>query len=98
ADPRQGLNLFVKPMVSTDPATWYSKRTQGGTDYGLRVTQLFGSQALATIQSSYHRDRNRLTAADSIQYTDLTCVGGTRERPCDFPPEPGAIWGGYGNL
>jgi outer membrane receptor protein involved in Fe transport len=98
ADPRQGLNIYVRPIVSPDRSTWYSERTQGGTDYGLRLTQLFGSRALATLRGSYHRDRNTLTADEGIQYTDWTCAGGTRERRCAFPPDPNAIWGGYGRI
>lgn len=97
ADPRQGLgSIYVRPPVSPDPSTWYSTRTQGGADYGIRLTQLFGSQALATLQGSYHQDRNSLGAADGIQYKDWTCAGGTPNNPCHFPPEPNSIQGGYG--
>jgi len=97
ADPRQGLGvLFVAPIVSPQRSTWYSTRTQGNTDYGLRVTRLFASRALATIQGGYHRDRNSITAADEIQYRDWRCVGGTPEQRCDAPAEPNDIWGGYG--
>jgi hypothetical protein len=98
ADPRQGLNVQVNPIVSPDPSTWYSTRAQGGTDYGVRLTQLFGSRALVTIQGSFHRDRNSLGADDRIQYADWTCAGGTRERACAFPPEPNSISGGYGGI
>ena len=78
ADPRQGLGAFyVTPIVSPDPSTWYSARDQGGTDYGVRLTQLFGSQAIATLQGSYHQDKNSLTAPDGIRYDDWTCGGGT---------------------
>jgi hypothetical protein len=98
ADPRQGLNVQVTPIVSPDPSTWSSTRAQGGTDYGLRLTRLFGSRGLATLQGSHHQDRNSLGAVDRIQYTDLTCSGGTQEEPCDFPPEANAISGGYGRI
>jgi outer membrane receptor protein involved in Fe transport len=97
ADPRQGLGAGdVNPPVSLNPSTWYSSRAQGGTDYGVRVTQLFGPRAIATIQGSYHKDGNALTAPDGIRYTDYTCAGGTPDHPCDFPPEPNNIVGGYG--
>ena len=96
ADPRQGLNVFVRPIVSPDRSTWYSERIQGGTDYGLRLTRLFGSLALATAQGSYHRDRNELTAAETIRHEDQTCIGGTPERAC--AGQTNAVWGGYGNI
>jgi hypothetical protein len=96
ADPRQGLGISVRPIVSSDPSTWYSARTQGGTDYGIRLTQLFGSRALATLQGAYHRDRNSLDAAQGIRYMDQTCLGGTQSNPCALPPEFNAITGGYG--
>lgn len=98
ADPRQGGRVQVGSIVSPVRSTWYSTRSQGGADYGLRLTELFGSRALATIQGAYHRDQNRLTAADEIRYVDQTCAGGIPELACAFPPEANAIWGGYGAL
>jgi outer membrane receptor protein involved in Fe transport len=97
ADPRQGLGIYdVTPPLSLERSTWYSARTQGGTDYGVRLQQLFGAEALATLQGSYHRDKNSLSAGGGIQYTDLTCVGGTPANPCTPPPEPNSVSGGYG--
>jgi Carboxypeptidase regulatory-like domain/TonB dependent receptor/TonB-dependent Receptor Plug Domain len=97
ADPRQGLGaIFVTPVVSPVPSTWYSARDQGGTDFGIRLNQLFGSRAIATLQGSYHRDKNALTAPDGIRYEDWRCAGGTASSPCDPPPEPSNITGGYG--
>ncbi len=72
------------------------ERSQGGTDFGVRATQLFGSQAIATFQGSYHKDENGLTPPDDIRYEDQTCTGGTHDDPCSFPPEPNSITGGYG--
>ena len=96
ADPRQGLGIYdVQPPVSLEPSTWYSSRAQGGTDFGVRLQQLFGARALATLQGSYHRDKNSLAAGGGIQYTDLTCAGGTPTQPCAPPPEP-PVSGGYG--
>ncbi|HKF42079.1 MAG TPA: carboxypeptidase regulatory-like domain-containing protein [Thermoanaerobaculia bacterium] len=97
ADPRQG-QVHVNAIISSDPSTWFSTRTQGGTDFGIRLTQLFGSQALATLQGSYHKDRNTLGAPDGIRTTDLTCAGGTLDKPCALPPEPHSIQGGYGQI
>jgi outer membrane receptor protein involved in Fe transport len=97
ADPSQGFaGLKARPPLSLDPSTWYSSRTQGGTDYALRLTQLFGTGTIATIQGSYHRDRNTLSAANTIRYTDLTCEGGTPDHPCELPPEANNVTGGYG--
>ncbi len=99
ADPRQGLGVGdVTPPVSLDPSTWYSARQQGGTDFGIRLTQLFGSKAIATLQGSYHKDNNSLTAPPGIRYTDETCIGGTPDDPCNRPPEPNSITGGYGQV
>jgi len=97
ADPRQGLGVGqVTPPVSLDPSTWYSSRFQGGTDFGLRVTQLFGSQALATIQGAYHKDKDTLEAPGSVRVRNLECEGGTPDNPCAFPPVDAAVSGGYG--
>src|SRR5262249_43571536 len=47
ADPRDGpADLGVTPIVNPDPDTWNATRRYGGTDLGLRATQLLGSQAL----------------------------------------------------
>ncbi len=97
ADPRQGLGVAqVTPPVSLVPSTWYSERSQGGTDFGVRATHLFGSRAIATLQGSYHRDRNALTAPAGIRYLDQTCPGGTPSQPCAFPWEDNSVAGGYG--
>lgn len=98
ADPRQGLSVQVRPIGRPDPSTWYSTRTQGGTDQALRLTELFESRALATLQWSYHREGNTLTADDTIQYVDATCVGGSREAPCQAPSQANSVYGGFGNL
>ncbi len=97
ADPRQGLGVGdVEPPVSLEPSTWYSERAQGGTDFGVRLTQIFGSNAIATLQYAHHADQNALTASDLIRYTDDTCVGGLPDHRCPFPHEPHSVSGGYG--
>lgn len=99
ADPRQGLGLGqVRPPVSLDPSTWYSERFQGGTDFGVRATQLFGSRAIATVQGSYHQDENELTAPGGIRYIDQKCSDGTPDDPCSFPLEPNSVTGGFGQV
>jgi hypothetical protein len=98
ADPRQGLGaVFVEPIVSPDPSTWFSTRDQGGTDFGVRLTRLFGSSAIATLAGGYHRDRNALTAPEGIRTEDWTCVQ-PATYPCDRPPEPNSVTGGYGRI
>ena len=97
ADPRQGLSVnAVHPPYYLDPSSWYSFRAQGGTDYGLRLTQLFGAQAFVTAQGSYHRDSNSLTAPQGIEYLDWRCTGGTPDAPCTPPPLPIDVSGGFG--
>jgi outer membrane receptor protein involved in Fe transport len=98
ADPRQGLGaVFVTPIVNPERSTWFSAREQGGTDFGVRLSQLFGSKAIATLQGAYHRDKNALTAPDEIRYEDFTCDGGTPQFPCAPPTEP-SVTGGYGQI
>lgn len=97
ADPRQGLGVNqVTPPVSLDRSTWYSERFQGGTDFGVRATHLLGSRAIATLQGSYHKDRNGLTPPPGIRTMDQTCAGGTPEEPCRRPAEDNSVTGGYG--
>jgi hypothetical protein len=94
ADPLRGG--LVQPPLSLQPTTWYSVRSQGGTDFGVRISQLFGTQAIAAIQGSSHHDQNALDAPDLIQYTDDRCLKGAPGQPCTIPDEPIAYYGGYG--
>jgi outer membrane receptor protein involved in Fe transport len=99
ADPRRDeAFMLVFLPVRPEQSTWSSTRRQGGMDYALRATRLFGPNVLATFQGSYHRDRSSLTAAEEIRYTDLTCAGGTPETPCRAPAprQANSITGGYG--
>jgi hypothetical protein len=99
ADPRRGLYFIAtNPPVSPVPSTWNSTRLQGGTDYGLQATQLFGTDIFASLQGAYHQDRSSLTATDEIRREDWTCIGGTPEAPCRRPREPNSIAGGYGRI
>lgn len=99
ADPRQGLGaIFVRPVVSRERSTWFSARDQGGSDFALRLSQLLGSNAIATLQGAYHEDKNALTAPDLIRYEDWTCAGGTPASPCVRPAEPNEVTGGYGQI
>ncbi len=101
ADPRRDAAfMLVFPPVSPVPSTWDSTRSQGGADYGVRGTRLFGADVLTNLQGSYHRDRSSLTAADEVRYQDFTCAGGTPGAPCKAPPNsrPNSITGGYGPI
>jgi len=100
-DPRQGrssMRLENPVILNRDPSTWSSARRVGGIDYGVRLSQLFGSRALLTFQASHHQDRNSLTAPDGVRTIDLTCPDGTPEAPCSVPPVPNFVTGGYGTI
>jgi hypothetical protein len=101
ADPREEqASLQAVPILNSDPSTWSSARRFGGADYGLRATQLLASRGLLTLQASQHRDRNLLTAANTIRYEDWSCdpsePPGTLTVPCTPPATPNFVWGGYG--
>jgi outer membrane receptor protein involved in Fe transport len=98
ADPRQTVGTInAGPIVSLDPATWNSERLQGGTDYGVQIAQLFGPNAVANVQASMHHEKNRVTAADGVNFKDQLCAGGTPDNPCEVPRDnPNSISGGYG--
>jgi hypothetical protein len=97
ADPRRdSAFITIFPPVSPVPSTWDSTRSQGGDDYSIRATHLFGPDVLAIVQGSYHQDRSSLTAADQTRYQDFTCAGGTPDTPCGAPRQPNSITGGYG--
>jgi hypothetical protein len=86
-------------VFSPEPGTWQSERFIGGTDFGLRLNQLFGSNILVTLQAARHQDRHELTPtgpAAAPLSTDFTCPGGTLDQPCDIPGEPNFVSGGYG--
>lgn len=97
SDPRQGFAAInVPPITNRDPTTWSSTRTIGGQDYGLRLNQVFGSSALATLQASRHQDSYSLTAPNIVRTDNLTCQGGTPDNPCARPLVPNVQTGGYG--
>lgn len=96
ADPSTKTGLTGDDPVNPDPSTWWSALSLGGTDYGVRLSQLFGSQVIAALQGSYHEDQSTLTPPNGIRYLDYTCAGGTPESPCNYPPEANDIYGGYG--
>jgi hypothetical protein len=99
ADPRQGNTGRVvgsPAILNRDRSTWDSTRTQGGIDYGLRVTQLMGFNGVAGLQASYHRDRNLISAADLVRTENDTCDDGTADHPCKLPEVPNGVTGGHG--
>jgi len=95
SDPRVG----GPPIASPEPGTWESSRTIGGTDFGLRLTQLFGSSSLLSVQGARHQEKYSLLptgAGLQILTEDWTCKDGTREQFCDIPGEPNSASGGLG--
>jgi outer membrane receptor protein involved in Fe transport len=91
--------IYPIPIVNPDASTWQAALNIGGTDYGLRLNQLFGSTALLTAQGSRHYDRYQTTpsaAGAGIQLQDWTCAGGTAIDPCDVPPSANSAEGGFG--
>ncbi len=86
-------------VTNPDPGTWQTERFVGGTDVGLRASQIFGSTSLLTVQLARHRDRFDLTPSGpglAVHYEDLTCQGGTREQACAIPPFANFVEGGIG--
>jgi hypothetical protein len=96
ADPVTHEGVLGDPPVNPDPSTWYAARHRGGTDFGVRLTRLFGSRAIATVGGGYHKEKSYLDATDAIRYEDWTCKGGTPERSCKHPDEPNSVTGGFG--
>jgi hypothetical protein len=105
ADPRLGHGSFggggglagPEPIRNADPATWSSQLFIGGTDVGLRATQLTGSQGVVEAQLGRHQDRFQIHAPEGIRTEDFTCAGGTPDAPCNSPfPVPNAVSGGFG--
>ncbi len=100
ADPRQG-GFSTRLVSNPDPGTWEATRHIGGTDFSLRAAQLFGSAALLALQAARHQDRYELIPAGSgseVSLRDFTCDGGTPEKPCDTPPAPNFVTGGFGRV
>ena len=96
ADPRLGHGGYVPdPINNPNPTTWYSTRYVGGTDFGLRLTQLLGSSGMLTFQGGRHEDRFDLTAPDLVRTADYSCDFQSPDLPC--PPEtPVYETGGFG--
>ncbi len=98
SDPRQ-RQAAIRLITNPDPSTWRIDRVIGGTDYGLRLNQIFGSTALATVQASRHKDRfelGDLGAGAAVRINDFTCIGGTLENPCSTLLFPNSSIGGLG--
>jgi Carboxypeptidase regulatory-like domain/TonB-dependent Receptor Plug Domain len=98
---RVGTGFGGGLISNADPGTWDSRREIGGTDFGLRLNQLFGSSAVLAVQASRHRDRFELFASGPAAQTrveDWTCAGGTPDTPCDIPFQPNSVSGGLGNI
>ncbi len=96
---RVGTGFSGGLISNPDPGSWESRREIGGTDFGLRFNQLFGSSAVLVAQASRHKDRFELMpsgAGAAVRREDWTCQGGTQDDPCNFPIEPNSVSGGLG--
>jgi outer membrane receptor protein involved in Fe transport len=94
-------STYPVPIVNPDPATWQSDLKIGGTDYALRINQLFGSTALVNLQGSRHYDQYKTIpsgAGAAPRFEDWTCVGGTVAQPCGIPVDPNSVTGGFGQV
>src|SRR4029078_11862054 len=98
SDPRQ-TQAAIRFISNPHPGTWEVERSIGVTDYGLRLSQLFGSSVLVTAQASRHRDRFELMSAgagSAIRADDFTCAGGEAGDSCTPPSAPNFTTGGLG--
>jgi len=93
---------FGGQIESLDSSTWESRREIGGTDYGARFSQLFGSSAVVVLQGSRHQDRFELFpsgAGEAVRLEDRQCNGGTPQSPCNIRGvEPNSVSGGLGRI
>jgi hypothetical protein len=96
---RVGTGFGGGAILNPDPGTWESKREIGGTDFALRLNQLFGSSGVLVAQASRHRDRFELFASGAgaaVRFEDWTCQGGTPDDPCNLPFQANSVSGGLG--
>jgi outer membrane receptor protein involved in Fe transport len=101
SDPTHTSFSDLYPIINPDPGTWESRLKVGGTDYALRLNQLFGSKGLLTVQGSRHYDRYQLSPSGpgaAPRFEDWTCAGGTATDPCDIPTEANSATGGIGTI
>ncbi|MET0618856.1 MAG: TonB-dependent receptor [Thermoanaerobaculia bacterium] len=95
ADPSTIVGAELGAPVSLAPATWVTDRSIGGTDFGARLTHLFGSSAIGVIQAGVHHDRWELDGVDLMRTEDWRCEGGSPKSPCDRPRFPLSATGGF---
>ncbi|HEY7111633.1 MAG TPA: TonB-dependent receptor, partial [Thermoanaerobaculia bacterium] len=97
-------SYYPVPIVNRDPSTWAADLNIGGTDYGLRLNQIFGSSGLLSLQGSRHYDRYQTVpsgAGAGVRQEDWTCVDqppGTELDPCNPPVQPNSAAGGFGSV
>jgi outer membrane receptor protein involved in Fe transport len=86
ADPQDNAGALFVP-ASTNPNTYNATRELGGTDYAIRLNQLFGSFGILTAQYGFHEDRYLLTpqGVNEIRVTDATVT-------------PSVAFGGFGSV
>jgi len=72
SDPQQNTGSLSDIPTSADPAVWAGIRDVGGTDYALKVSQVFGSWGLLTAQAGRHEDSFLTTVANKLRTVDRT--------------------------
>ncbi|MCM3877701.1 MAG: TonB-dependent receptor [Thermoanaerobaculia bacterium] len=93
ADPQtnEGLAAGGDVVGSTNSNTFNGTRELGGTDYAAKVSQLFGTFGLATVQYARHKEAYLFTpaGATAAQVTDNTPT---------LEGRPAVIQGGWGQV
>ncbi len=87
-DPQTNGGSLADVPLSNSPASYEGERKIGGQDFSVRATQLFGSQALLTLQYGHHEDRYQTIVADVPRVTDNTARVISGQLP--------TVYGGWG--
>ncbi|MBL8111866.1 MAG: TonB-dependent receptor [Acidobacteria bacterium] len=77
ADPQTNDGAVNAVVTGTSDTSRFGSRDIGGTDYGFRATQLFGSMGLLTAQYAKHKESYKLTplGANLIRVNDQSQAG-----------------------
>ena len=86
SDPQVNVGPLVVP-TGFNPNTYQGRRDVGGTDWAVRLNQLFGSFGILTGQYSQHKDRFE------TKPQDLTAI-----RQSDNTQSPAVVSGGFGQV
>jgi outer membrane receptor protein involved in Fe transport len=91
ADPQTNTGTLDDTVSSTNPLSYNGERALGGTDYAVKLTQLFGTFGLATAQYGRHRDSFLTTPQGSDTQAVWDYTPGLQGRPT-------ATAGGFGEI